>query len=276
MTLAATATLGVFDQFAETFEPLLMPKNILLLTATINPLKGIPSLARTDPVLRLGDYSRSIGFYLGLLGKCFDGIVFVENSAYDLSPLKEQVKAAGAADRVEFISFYGLDYPPSYGRGYGEFKLVDHGRAHSQFLRQDDDQITWKCTGRYLIRNLDKIVLRQPKSFDIYCHMRNYQYRLCDLFLLAWNNKGYEAAIRGVYAKLRNDVSAGQHTIEETLFRKVIEGLPGDVRVVNRFQQVPLVDGIRGWDNTSYSSRPWHLKILIRQFARTFLPWLWI
>jgi hypothetical protein len=71
-----------------------MPKNILLLTATINPLSGIPSLARADPLLRLGDYSRSLAFYLTQLGKCLDGIVFVENSAYDISSLAKQAQAA--------------------------------------------------------------------------------------------------------------------------------------------------------------------------------------
>ena len=253
-----------------------MPKNILLLTATINPLRGIPSLARTDPLLRLGDYAKSLEFYLGLLDRCFDGIVFVENSAYDLSPLIQQAQAAGAADRVEFISFFGLDYPPACGRGYGEFKLVDHAYAHSSLLRQDADQITWKCTGRYLVRNMDKIVLRRPGAFDLYCNMRNYQYRLCDLFLLAWNRKGYDSAIKDVYPKLRNDIVPGKHTIEETLFRAVVEALPDDVRVVNRFKHVPLVDGIRGWDNTRYSSRPWHLKILTRRIAGTLLPRLWI
>ena len=253
-----------------------MAKNILLMTATINPLKGIPSLARTDPVLRLGDYAKGLAYYLGLLGQGLDGIVFVENSDYDISSLKKLAEAAGAADRVEFISFFGLDYPPAYGRGYGEFKLVDHGHANSRLLRQDDDLITWKCTGRYLIRNLDQIVRKRPKSFDIYCHMRDYRYPLCELYLLAWNRKGYESAIRGVYTKLRNDITSGQHTVEEGLFRKVIEALPADVRVVKRFRQVPLVDGVRGWNNTSYSSRPWHMKILVRRIARTLLPWLWI
>ena len=253
-----------------------MPKNILLLTATINPLSGIPSLARADPLLRLGDYSRSLAFYVSRLGKCIDGIVFVENSAYDISSLVKQAEAAGAADRVEFISFFGLDYPPAYGRGYGEFKLVDYAHANSALLHQDDTQITWKCTGRYVIRNIDKIVLRQPRSFDIYCNMRNYPYHLCDLYLRAWNKKGYEAAIKGAYTKLRNNISEGQHTFEETSFRRIIEGLPADVRVKNRYLQIPLIDGVRGWNNATYSSRPWHLKILIRRLAATLLPRLWI
>lgn len=253
-----------------------MSKNILLLTATINPLNGIPSLARSDPLLRLGDYSRSLAFYLSQLGRCIDAIVFVENSAYDISSLAKQAEAAGAAHLVEFISFSGLDYPPAFGRGYGEFKLIDYAHANSALLRNEDNHITWKCTGRYVIRNIDKIILRQPKSFDIYCNMRNYPYQLCDLYLLAWNKRGYEAAIKGAYMKLRNNILEGQHTFEETSFRKIIEGLPADVHVVNRYRQIPLIDGVRGWNNTSYSSRPWHLKILMRRVAATLLPGLWI
>jgi hypothetical protein len=251
-----------------------MSSNVLLLTATIQPPAGMPALARTDPALRLNDYLRTLSFYVGLLGRCFDAIVFAENSASDLSPLRERVRASGAEDRVEFVSFHGLDFPPSYGRGYGEFKLVDHAMAHSAFLG-GDDRVVWKCTGRYLIKNLDRIVLDPPPHFDIYCHLRDYRYKLCELYMLAWNKKGYETAIRGVYPKLRNDTQ-GYHVIEETLFRTWIEGLRREARIVPRFRHVPLIEGTRGWNNSPYSDSPWDAKILIRRIALNFLPWLWI
>jgi hypothetical protein len=254
-----------------------MARNILLLTGTVRPPAGMPALTRTDWRVRLDDYARGLRFYLPLLGTTFDAIVFAENSASDLSLLKDLVREAKREDRVEFVSFYGLDHPPSYGRGYGEFKLVDHAMAHSAFLGGDGDEerVVWKCTGRYRIKNLEQIVRDRPRTFDIYCHMRNYRYKLCELYLIAWNRKGYEAAIKGVYPRLRNDTQ-GYHIIEETLFRTWIEGLRGDLRVVPRFRHVPLIEGIRAWNNTPYSDRPWHGKILVRRFALNVLPWLWI
>ena len=151
-----------------------MASNILLLTATIQPPAGVPLLARTNSAARLDDYAKSLRFYLTLLGKCFDAIVFAENSAYNLSVLRELARAAQVDNRVEFISCFGLDIPPSYARAYGEFKLVDHTVANSSFLGRDDGQIVWKCTGKYLVRNLDLIVRERPRVCDVYCHMRKY------------------------------------------------------------------------------------------------------
>ena len=37
-------------------------KNILLLTATITPMPGLPSLARVDPAARLNDYLTALRF----------------------------------------------------------------------------------------------------------------------------------------------------------------------------------------------------------------------
>jgi hypothetical protein len=252
-----------------------MARNVLLLSATIQPPAGMPVLTRTDPSLRLNDYIQSIDFYVQFLGKCFDAIVLAENSEADLTSLRERVAAANAEDRVELLSFNGLDYPPAYGRGYGEYKLVDYAMANSAFLRRDDDLTVWKCTGRYRLINIEQMVRRRPASFDLYCNMRNHPIYLCDLFFLAWNLKGYETAIKGAYTKLRNDQPSG-FVFEETLFRHWIEGLRREIKIVPRFRHVPRINGIRGWNNAPYEESPWDRKILIRRLALTFLPWLWI
>jgi hypothetical protein len=93
--------------------------NYLLLTATVTPPPNVPELARTDPAERMGDYVQAMGFYTGLIGPVFDKIVFAENSASDLEPVRDAVEASGVSDRVEFVSCHGLDYPAEYGRGYG-------------------------------------------------------------------------------------------------------------------------------------------------------------
>ena len=127
-------------------------RNVLLLTATVTPPIGMPLLARTDPVQRLQDYTQALRFYLPLLGSTFDSIVLAENSASDISSLRRLAVEKGAQERVEFLSFFGLDHPPSYGRGYGEFKLVDYAMRHSQFL--NGDAYVWKCTGRYVVNSV--------------------------------------------------------------------------------------------------------------------------
>jgi hypothetical protein len=243
------------------------------MTATITPLPGIPALARTDPKLRVQDYQASLAFYSSMLGRCFDAIIFAENSNSDLSPLVAAHAKSRYFDKLEFISFYGLDYKPAYGRGYGEFLLVDHAIDTSKLLLPDD--VIWKVTGRYIVRNIERIVVSRPPTSDLYCHMRNYPYRLCDLFLLAWTRHGYESVIKGIYPKLRNDIVPNKHTMEETLLREVLDQSRRHLNIVPRFKVVPIVDGVRGWDNSQYSKK-WSVKIAARRLARICIPSLWI
>ena len=250
-----------------------MPRNVLLMTATITPLPGLPSLARTDPKLRLQDYQTALLFYANLLGDCIDAIIFAENSKSDVSSLVQSVKANPRFEQVEFISFYGLDYPPNYGRGYGEFRLVDYAIANSKLLRPDD--IIWKVTGRYIIENIRTIIRSRPPTSDLYAHMRNYPSRLCELYLLAWTTRGYETAIKGIYPKLRSDQVPNVVTMEEVTFRKLTDPLFGTINIVPRFKVIPVVRGVRGWDNSQYSKR-FGLKNIARRLAHLFVPSLWI
>jgi hypothetical protein len=114
----------------------------------------------------LQDYCDALEFYLTQLNRplkyFLDGIVFAENSNSDVSPLKALVEAYGMADRVEFIVFDGLDYPPHYDRGYGEFKLIDYAMTHSQLIQHPSQRtVVWKITGRYTIRNIANLVNTQ-------------------------------------------------------------------------------------------------------------------
>ena len=64
----------------------------------------------------MSEYKQALAFYCqsGL----FDRICFCENSGEDLGPLRET-----GGSPVELLTFDGLNYPPSYGKAYGEFKL---------------------------------------------------------------------------------------------------------------------------------------------------------
>lgn len=250
-----------------------MPRNILLMTTTVTPLAGIPALARTDPAKRMQDYRASIAFYSDLLKDCFDGIIFAENSATDIAAIMADANVKHRLDLVEFLSFYGLDFPPQYGRGYGEFRMIDYAVAHSKLLMPDD--IVWKVTGRYIVKNIKRIVRSRPSNADLYCHLRNYPYRLCELYLMAWNSAGYENILRGVYPALRNDIVPGKHSTEEALFRDLIDQSSGRAKIVPRFAAVPIVEGVRGWDNSHYS-HAWSMKIAVRQLANILVPSLWI
>lgn len=249
-----------------------MHTTVLLLTATITPPAGVPLLVRVDPIVRMADYCTAFSFYLSIVGTSFDAIVFAENSSSDLEPLKALAREAGKTDVVEFISFNGLDHPVSYGRGFGEFKLVDHAMRQARRL-QGDVQV-WKCTGRYIVRNIAEIVRRRP-SVDIYCHFRNLPHRLCDLYLMSFTRQGYALALQGIFQHLRNDQTAGVHVREEVAFRKLADAWPRSLRVARRFNSTPLVDGVRGWNNASYENRR-SFKSGVRRVMQLACPWVWI
>lgn len=255
-------------------------KNILLLTATIAPKPGVPNLKRTDPKSRLQDYERSLQFYLSMLNKGCDAIIFAENSNSDISILKKVVEDCQLSDQVEFLSFDGLDYPPHYDRGYGEFRLIDYAMENSKILlklnfEKNERVVIWKVTGRYVIKNLQKIMARQPKRFDIYCNCRNHPKHWVDTFLIAWTPEAYQICLKGVYDRLKLNVSGvPPKAAAEELLRDWLDQ-QSNIQMVRRFRTTPYIDGIRGADNKGYSTdHRW--KTQVRSAINTFFPWIWI
>lgn len=247
--------------------------NAVLLTATVVPPTDARNLARRDAQLRLQDYLLAFDFYLAELRRdAFDALVLCENSGFDLAPFAERARGAGLAQRVELIGHFGLDHPARHGRGYGEFKLVDHAMQHSVLIDALGMQaMVWKVTGRYRVHNLARLIATQPLQADLYCHCRDFPSRWLDMYLMRWNRRAYEQLIRGVYQALRQDqtpTSAEQH------FRALVDGHDGGLRIVRRFAHVPQVEGVRGFDNRDYGAM--RRKHLARVVAQRLAPWIWI
>jgi hypothetical protein len=255
---------------------------IVLLSATVIPPSHVPNLVLTDPDLRLLDYERALAFYLSLLDKGVDYIVLVENSNADISKLHQLVTGSGLRDRVELISFYGLDYPVEYGKGYGEFKLVDYAMSNSRILSAEMSKaVIWKVTGRYVVKNLSEVIRRRPQPFDIYCNFRLGLTRpiskpkllkWMDLFLLAWTATGYDGVIKNIYQDLRAD----HHGEAEVRFRELLDQVPPHLSVVNRYTTIPFIDGFRGFDGQNFSQGMNRWKYYSRCVAQRLMPWAWL
>jgi hypothetical protein len=242
--------------------------NTLLLTATITPPAGVPGLRRTDPHQRLDDYCRALDFYCRLPQTSIHRIVFIENSETDLSPLREVARQAGALDRVIFISFNGLDHPAKYGRGYGEFKLLDYAVNHSSALAGlDDNERLWKITGRYRVLNLLKLIRKAPAAYDLYCDTRDRPMPWLDLRIFSCTLGGYRKLLLGLYPQLREDVI---HMAPERFLQPRIGQLAQSNRIIVRFRREPRINGIRGWDSKNYASGMNLLKYCVRSIGRRF------
>lgn len=252
-----------------------MEKRVVLLTATIIPPEGAATtLARMDPEARKNDYKSAFSYYLAMLRKGeINGIVFCDNSASDLRFLEDLLSSQIERDSVELLSFFGLDYPPLYSRAYGEFKLLDYAMEHSRLVRElPDDGMVWKVTGRYVVRNLRKVIKTRPRKSNLYVHCRTIPKLWAEMFVMAWNKRAYAEIMRHRYKDF------GEATLNgvsgETIFFEALAKGGFSSRVVRRFKAVPELEGIRGWDGQRYESM--RLKIWVRRIANRLLPWLWI
>ena len=251
-----------------------MRNDILLMTATVAPKHGTPNLARADPQARLDDYRQALEFYLETLAGTFSHLVFAENSNADVSPLRQLVDRRGLASTVTFYVKDGLDYPPHYDRGYGEFKLVDDVMSSLDVLREPST-IVWKVTGRYIIRNIAGIVRNTRPPFDLACNYRNYPKHWVDTYLIAWTPEAYARHLKGVYDRLKANVPGVKFgTAAEEMLRAYLDKREG-LTIAPRFSITPEVRGRRAADNREYEDKR-NMKYLLRRTASQFIPWLWI
>lgn len=254
-----------------------MTKNILLLTATVRPPAGAIGLARTDTKARMDDYADAMAFYLeALRSLTFDNIVFVDNSNSSLNFLQACVDANGLTDRVELISYAGLDYPPEFGRTFGEFKLIDEAYVLSRTLKEADaSAVVWKITGRYTVQNIESLIRSRPRACDLYCNARSMPTKYLDLYCISWNGRGYLKFIKNIYKNL--NVSTTTVPGENIFFDILFDGKSASqITVKPRFKVTPYITGIRGFTNTGFNVGKDKVKYHLRVMLRIVAPWLWV
>ena len=145
---------------------------ILILTASILVPDGAPGVARADPSLRMGDYQQALAFYSSFIGQGVDRIVFAENTGADLVSLREVAAIKGITSSIDFLTFDGNDFPPGYGRCFGEGIIFDEVMRSECCSRQPEDTMYWKSTGRYQVKNLSRMMQTMPRGAQLYCDMR--------------------------------------------------------------------------------------------------------
>jgi len=247
---------------------------ILVLTATVTPPVGVPNLKRTSPLLRWRDYIEALEFYLNLPTKLVDRIVFLENSGADLSDLRDLSERKGRGKRVEFISFQGLDYPPAYGRAYGEFKMLDYGFQHSALLQAlKDEEFFWKITGRLRVLNIGAVIQTAPATYQMLIDFHRWPTQMVDWRLMSCSRLGYRRLYEGLYPTLRED--ALKMACEAYCYL-IWKERTKELGIVPRHRRQPKIRGVGGQHNIEYYGGPNVAKYWIRVMARHLAPQLWI
>lgn len=241
----------------------------LIMTATITPPSNAPGLARTDPKQRLADYFNALAHYIGAFAGPRNRILFVDNSASDCTALVDLASSMGASSRVQIISYAGLDYPPNYGRCYGELRLLDHVMSLPETRGLASQTVFWKVTGRYKVMNLGSLTRRRPGGLDLYADLRSGKTPWLDMRVMSWTALGYERALRGLGESIREDLNAGRPG-EESAALCIERRLQG-IRSQMHLNTEPKVDGIRAFDNKNWSEGRQRWVYLLRQAQRRML-----
>jgi len=222
-----------------------MRKNIVLLTATITPLYGQAHLQLVNSSSRFNEYQQALKFYYQCLEKnIIDNIIFVENSLYDLSPLMREFKH----DKIEWISFYGLDYDVSYHRGYGELKLLDYAYGVSTILKTSlFDDVVWKISGRYILKNIATIIKHAPGDFKIYCETSE---QWSEMSVMAWSVKSFNCFIHPILKDFATDMAP-----ELILPKKMKKWKNEYSGIIMHFSWPPYLVGRRGTDGKPFQGK---------------------
>jgi hypothetical protein len=149
---------------------------------------------------------------------------------------------------------------------------------HSEVVREFSPNSTmWKVTGRYIIRNLDQIIARQPEGFDFYINYRAgfgsplFPIKILkwlDMWLFAWSERAYRDFLKGIYPEFAYGM--------EDHFRQVIDHRPPHLKIVKRYRVVPYIVGVRGFDSKNFMNGSNLVKYYVRVAANRLTPWLWI
>lgn len=244
--------------------------NIALITSTIEPKQNVFELKRNSVSDRLKDYETSFTFYCGLLknGK-LDKVVYVDNSNYSLSSLESIARELNVTDKVEFISYQSFD-SPELSRFFLEINLLKYGMNTSRTILEANNPVIWKITGRYLIKNIDKIIGEFNQNIDVLINFRNKPYKVVDFYLVGFTKTGFDYLIKDL--SLYEDKPYGELTLRE----KLEKNNQINFKVKTRFKNIPRIFGVRGIDNQSYSNPINNFKYYIRVILNRFFPQLWL
>ncbi|MDO5703842.1 MAG: hypothetical protein Q4G49_02060 [Paracoccus sp. (in: a-proteobacteria)] len=247
---------------------------LLVMTATIKPPSNALLLTRTHVGARIEDYRRGLRHNLALVrAGVVSGVVFVDNSGHGTAEMQETVadEPGDLAGKVELISYDAQLDKNVQTRFAGECKLLSHAFQNSRMILTATASHVWKVTGRYVVRNLGRIISADYGDSDLIVHCRNRPSRFVDFGLAGFRRNRATELIGRVLDW--PDVER----LDESIIRKMIDGGSfDDIRVAQRFAAIPDFSGVRGSDSASYDGLAYRAKFMARVTANRLFPRLWI
>lgn len=251
-----------------------MTPRYMVITATIRPPEGA-TVDSPIPSIRQSEYLDALAFYAGLPDDLVQGVLFLENSDTDLTPLRSRCVELASKKEFVFLST-SSEYPAERGKRYGEFMMLDAGLQRLRALGLPGNTEVWKVGGRLKVRNLARMMAEAPSHFDLYADFRNLPWlpfiprsRWLDLRLLAFTLDGYDRHLRGHFED--GDV------LEQAFFERLLPlaRQPGS-GIVPRFVTQPRFDSFEDDPHPNPMGRRARTKSRVRGWLRRWAPGWWV
>lgn len=256
---------------------------VLVMTASVNP-NGMSGLSRESVDNREQQYIDTLAFYAS--EPSIARILFVENSAW---PLKHIQTSVPHAEKITWLSLNENSFPREWGKGYGEFLLMDRAVDALEKMPSLKGKTIVKVTGRFPILNISAMVQEFAHRVPLELALDVLDHPLYDWLHLGWNGHHartilyavtptfYRQHIYGRYREIPSQFQGAEDLMFD-VWRKVRD-LPG---IWPRFCHEPRLSGFAGSGRlciiTAYNYDGWMAKCkrILRQCIRRILPFLWI
>jgi len=208
------------------------PRNIVVLTGTVDPSVGKQHVVLSNRLERLKQYLVNIRALI--MKSDFDCIVFCENTNYDYNYSELEMLAQDQCKKLEILSFMGSnDIIEVKGKSYGECEILNYAVNNSVYL-QENNCTFYKLTGRIYVENINKILAETSH----------------DTVFIRWDIRKKEVDTRffkvqrGFYRenlyRLLDRIDEGAHLSIEEVYFNSLKGNPH----IHSFKSYPVIRGI--------------------------------
>lgn len=254
---------------------------VLLMTACIKPSQiniNNHAIYRNDPETRLSDYKTALQYWLNYPDERIKGIVFVENSMYDLKVLKRLVFEKNRYHRqVEFLQFEASNIPEGLHYGYSEIEMIDNAFRDSKLISKTTHVI--KVTGRIYFPKLSKLINIVKEDHLIITDCRDYEiFRLKKKMILTTLFIVRKDFYMEHLYNVKQEMIRRNIGLIEWMFYKILYPLycESSSNIILRFPINVEPVGFGAHWNIDYNSKKKKLIAMGRGISRVLLPNFWI
>ncbi|MPQ97925.1 hypothetical protein GB931_08310 [Modestobacter sp. I12A-02628] len=251
---------------------------ILLLTSSIDLRTTPQRVLRHDLQTRLDDYKTALVDWLARPVSEIDGIVFADNTAYDLSELEEFGHRNNAWNKpLEFLSLGDNNIPPGIHYGYAELGLIDDALRSSAML--GDSYSFVKATGRLTFPDFSRLITRLPDEYDAAvdarCRIPAFRpsHTHITTQIMLFNSSFYRKSLTGVRSRMTT--REGERHAEHVVYQALREATP-ERGIIYRFPVNCEPVGVGAAKQKFYSSSSRSIYARGRALSRRVSPQVWL